>query len=227
MLEHSPLVRAIKRIADYIAEHGDIGLTPALAFKRVFVEWAAEEFRWPGYTAEELYRANKVLNETDFPPLVDIHDLLIALKIGRHRKGKFTLTKSGHELVNRPGKLFGVVTPFFLFEMDRERYGRRSDGLLGNWDLFMNVLNVEAENGMTRLELRTTLYGAPDKENLFDLLASSLYVQVLRPLCWAGLIQETTETGVMRKNAPFLKSPLWREALQLDTDGDVKPLTRH
>ena len=42
MLEHSPLVRAIKRIADYIAEHGDIGLTPALAFKRVFVEWAAE-----------------------------------------------------------------------------------------------------------------------------------------------------------------------------------------
>jgi len=40
-----------------------------------------------------------VLNEQDFMPLVDIHFLMIPLKIGRHYKGHFKLTKAGSELV--------------------------------------------------------------------------------------------------------------------------------
>ncbi len=46
-LAHSPMVRAIGKIFAYIAENGPIGLTPSMAFKRVFVHWAAAEFGWP------------------------------------------------------------------------------------------------------------------------------------------------------------------------------------
>ncbi len=94
-LARSPMVCAIEKTFAYIAENGPIGLTPSKAFKRVFVHWAAAEFNWPGYSNDELFSLNKVLNEIDFPPLMDLHDLLIALKIGRHYKGCFCLTKVG------------------------------------------------------------------------------------------------------------------------------------
>ncbi len=48
-LIHSPMVRAITKIFAYIDEHGAIPLTPHKAFKRAFVNWAAAQFKWPGY----------------------------------------------------------------------------------------------------------------------------------------------------------------------------------
>ena len=94
-LAHSPMVRALEKTFAYIAEHGGIGLTPPKAFKRVFVHWAAREFDWPGYSEDDLFAINKVLNEIDFGPLMDLHDVMIALKIGRHYKGQSKLTKAG------------------------------------------------------------------------------------------------------------------------------------
>ena len=113
-LAHSPLVRATEKTLAYIAENGSIGLTPSKAFKRNFVHWAATEFVWPDYTVEDLFKLNKVLNESDFPPLLVLHDLLIHLRIGRHYRGAFRLTKAGEELTNKPGKIFGILVPFFL-----------------------------------------------------------------------------------------------------------------
>ena len=52
----------------YAHEHGSIGLTKTKAFKRVFVHWAVEHFDWPGKSAEEMFRYNKVINEYEFPP---------------------------------------------------------------------------------------------------------------------------------------------------------------
>ena len=79
-LAHSPLVRATEKTLAYIAENGSIGLTPSKAFKRNFVHWAAAEFDWPDYTGEDLFKLNRVLNESDFPPLLVLHDLLIHLR---------------------------------------------------------------------------------------------------------------------------------------------------
>ena len=59
--------------------------------------------RLVGHSEAELFRVNKVLNEIDFPPLMDIHGLLIALKIGRHYKGSFRLTKAGQSLCGHQG----------------------------------------------------------------------------------------------------------------------------
>ena len=55
-----------------------------------------------------------------------------------------------------------------------------------------------------------------------------LYIQVLRPLCWAGLLQQGRGTASYRfEEAMFMKTPLWRAALRLDTDHLVHGATRH
>lgn len=227
-LVHSPMVRAMEKTFAYIYEHGAIPLTPSKAFKRSFVHWAAAEFEWPGYLEADLFAINKVLNEIDFGPLMDLHDLMIALKIGRHSKGQFTLTKAGQSLVGHPGRLFGIITPFYLFEVDHLRFARRPERLPGNWDIFLNVLNVEVENGATATELRHTLYGPKGESERFDMILSNLYVQVLRPLCWTGLLREDRVEGARRfDDGLFTKTSLWRTALRLDTDRDVRPATHH
>jgi hypothetical protein len=117
-LAFSPLLRGFLKTFDYLSEHGSIGLTTSKGFKRNFVHWAASQFDWPGLSEADLFAVNKVLNEQDFMPLVDIHFLLTTLRMGRHYKGQFKLTKAGSELGAQPGRLFGIITPFYLFEID-------------------------------------------------------------------------------------------------------------
>lgn len=228
-LAFSPLLRGFQKTFAYLGEHGSIGLTPSKAFKRVFVHWAAREFDWPGYTEEDLFAVNKVLNEIDFGPLMDLHDVMIALKICRHYKGQFKLTKAGQGLVGRPGRIFGIVTPFYLFEVNHARFSRFNDEpILGNWDVFLNVLNVETEDGATGADLRQVLFGETDPAGGFDDMLSRLYIQVLRPLCWTGLLQETRAQGLLRtRESIFTKTPLWRTALRLETDGLVLRAQSH
>jgi hypothetical protein len=226
-LAHSPMVRAIEMTFRYISENCAIGLTPAKAFKRTFVHWAAAEFAWPGFSKAELFSVNKVLNEIDFPPLMDMHDLLIALKIGRHYKRSFRLTKAGQSLGGRPGRLFGIVTPFYLFEVDHLRFSLFREEQLGNWDVFLNVLNVQTEDSISGRDLSRTLYGDPSTEGGFNYALSGLYSQILRPLCWTGLLHEQRPVGFRLEDSVFTKTPLWRAALRLDTDTDVTRAVRH
>jgi hypothetical protein len=215
-LAHSPMVQAIEKTFAYIKANGGIGLTPSKAFKRTFVHWAATEFEWPGFSDTDLFAVNKVLNEIDFPPLMDLHDVMIALKIARHFKGQFKLTKAGESLDGHPGRLFGIIIPFYLFEVDHLRFSRRVEKPLGNWDIFFNVLHVEAEGGVTGGDIRRVLYGEPDVDEPFDYLLSDLYLQVLRPLCWTGLLQEERKGRLRRtEQSVFMKTPLWRAALRL------------
>jgi len=224
----SPMVRAIEKTFAYIATNGPIGLTPSKGFKRVFVHWAAAEFDWPDYTEEDLFAVNKVLNEYDFPPLMDLHDVMIALKIGRHYKGAFRVTKKGETLIVHPGKIFGIVIPFFLFEMSHSTYARTPDQPLGNWDIFLNVLNIETEDGIAGGKLCETLYGPPGRdEGSVNLALHSLYSHVLRPLCWAGLIEEHFPSGRRVVDRVYVKTALWKSALQLDTDDRITHATRH
>ena len=125
-LAFSPLVRGMEKTFAWIGEHGGIPLTPSKAFKRVFVHWAAAAFDWPGHTEADIFAVNKILNEPDFAPLMVLHDLMIAMKLGRHYKGEFRLTKAGQALVGHPGRIFGAVVPFFLFQINHASMSRSS-----------------------------------------------------------------------------------------------------
>jgi hypothetical protein len=225
----SPIVGGLEKTFAYLGEHGSIGLTPSKAFKRVFVHWAAREFEGPGHTEADLFAVNKVLNEIDFGPLMDLHDVMIAMKIGRHCKGEIKLSKAGQTLVGHPGQTFGIVTPFYLFEVNHARFSRFDDDpTLRNWDVFLNVMNVENENGASGADLRRVLFGEPGPKGNFDNILSSLYIQVLRPLCWTGLLHMDRAKGLMSNERNlFTKTPLWKASLRLRTDGLVQPATRH
>lgn len=226
-LAHSPMIRGLEKTLAYIADRGLISLTPSGAFKRVFVAWAAEEFDWPGHRPQDLYAVNKVLNEPDFFPLVELHEVMLAMKLGHHVKGAFRITPLGRTFVGHPGRLFGLLAPFYLFQVDHGRHARRrEEPLLGDWDIFLNVINVEAQGDMSGERLREALYGPPAFGQGFDPVMGSLFIEVLRPLCWLGLLAVVGEERRSR-DSTYVKTPLWGAALRLDTDAGLEPIVTH
>ncbi|MCF3595755.1 hypothetical protein LZG00_17330 [Rhodobacteraceae bacterium LMO-12] len=225
---YSPLLRAARLTLGYMIENGPIGITKTKAFKRYFVKWAAEHFAWPGKGYEDLMRYHKVLNEYDFPPLELLHFLLVELKLGRHYREEFRLTKRGLQMAQAPGALFQQLIPFYILDVDHASYGRFQDRPFGKWDVWLNVLNVEVENGASERALFETFYGRNsdwDNDGWREMGAFSHCV--LKPLEWAGLlsIHEATEKG--RAAHMCFKTPLWQSALPLDTDSMLSPAPRH
>ncbi|MDJ0825833.1 MAG: hypothetical protein QNJ16_10055 [Rhodobacter sp.] len=228
--DQSRLLRAIELAFDYAGQNGGIGLTQTKAFNRIFAHWMAEHSRWPEYRAEELLRLNKVLNEEDAPPAMVLHDLMIVAKLGRHVKGKFQVSKAAKDLATRRGAFFSRIAETYLFESNHARTARSEFTAPGNWDIFLNIINVEAEGGLTEAHLVKTLYGLEKRDGVFDREyhdhAGFLFTHVLRPLSWIGFLAETSDTG-RRFDKTYWKTPLWRACLQLSTDDMVERPPRH
>ena len=70
--------------------------------------------------------------------------------------------------------------PFFLFGVDHTGSSPIGDARIpGSWDIFLNVLNVETEDGATGGHLRRVFYGEPEPG--FDAMMSGLYIQCCDP----------------------------------------------
>lgn len=219
-LVHSPLLRGALLTLQFAREHGSIDLTKTKAFKRVFVHWAVENFDWPGKSAEEMFRYQKVINEYEFPPLEILHFLLISLRLGRHYKGEFRLTKRGVELADSPGRLFAELIPYFVLQIDHASYARFDDRPVGTWDIWMNVINMEADHGTTEAALFETFYGEAEDWREMGAFSSC----ILRPLAWAGLISEIREGDLGSRVCHVFKTQLWRSAIHLGTDAQLDPI---
>lgn len=220
------MLRAALLTLRYVQDHGAIGLTKTKAFKRVFVHWAVEHFEWPGKCAEEMFRYSKVINEYEFLPLEVLHHALITLRLGRHFKDEFRLTKRGAELAQAPALLFTELIPFFVLKIDHASYARFEERPLGRWDVWMNVINIEADHGTTERALFAAFYGQDhdwDNAGWWEMAAFSSCV--LRPLEWAGLLVQTREEREGKHIHHVFKTPLWRSALKLNTDGMLQRVT--
>jgi hypothetical protein len=186
---HSPLVRGLVLSMSYADAHGAIGLTQSGAMNRKFVHWAADRFDWPGHSRDELFAMNKVLNEIDMPPLWPVHDLLLHLKLMRRYKGTLRLTKRGRALMERPGALFDLAAPLYLYRYVHDDRAQERGGVLGNWRVFLNVINIEARTGCTTAHLMKALYGWAEDDRYapeYQEIRFSLKSCVIRPLCWLG-----------------------------------------
>lgn len=212
-LDLARLSNCAERLLEYAEEEGGLGLTPGGSLKRVHVTWAAEAFSWPGHTPDQLYRVNKVLNEEDMFPLWVLHYLLIHTKHARHYRKAFRPTKAGHALIGAPHRAFDEIVSRFLFEVDHGAMGRGRSGIPGRIRHYLDVLNLEA-NDWIGIEALTSMILGPSPEP-WDPRPSSLYVEVLRPLIWSGLLLEKSQGA--RDNA-VMKSPLWQAALDLPSD---------
>jgi hypothetical protein len=225
-LAYSPLLRGALLTLQYTHKHGSIGLTKTKAFKRVFVHWAVDHFDWPGSNAEEMFQYNKVVNEYEFPPLEILHFLLISLRLGRHFKGEFRLTKRGAELAAKPGRLFTELIPYFLLQIDHPSYARFNDRPFGKWDIWMNVINAEADQGSTEAALFEFFYGEPQDWHTAGWREMAAFSScVLQPLEWAGLLVENRDDDAGKPVCYVFKTPLWRSSVNLETDSMLRPIS--
>lgn len=212
-LELARLSNCAERLLEHSDEQGGLALTPGGALKRVHVTWAAEVFDWPGHTLDQLHRVNKVLNEEDVFPLWVLHQLLIHTKHARNFKKAFWPTKAGRALIGAPHRAFNEIVPRFLFEVDHGAMGRGRSAIPGRIRHYLDVLNLEA-NDWIGIEALTSIILGPSPEP-WDPRPSSLYVEVLRPLAWCGLL---LEAGHGSRDNAVMKSPLWQAALDLPSD---------
>lgn len=204
---------AQRLLAHAIKESG-LALTPSGALKRVHVNWAAETFAWPGHTAQELYRMNKVLNEEDLFPLWVLHRVLRHTGHACHRTGMLQPTKAGRGLIGVPHQAFNEIVPPFLFELDHASLGRGRSAIPGHLADYLDALNLAAGDWIGIDTLTERILG-PGPQNVWDRRPSSLYVGVIRPLIWCGLLLEAEDgAGETR----VTKSPLWHQALVLPSD---------
>jgi hypothetical protein len=221
----SPLLRGMLLSVAYADGEGGIGLTATGAMNRKFVHWAAVHFLWPGFTAEDLYSMNKVLNESDMPPLWVVRDMARHLKLLRRKKDVLLPTRRGREFLVNPQAFFDLVATDYLYSYvhatEREEEVRAR---LRWWRMFLNLLNIKAREGCTPMDVVKILY--PDLAPLSDRemtleaweLKSDLQYGVFRRLCWLGLLYEAREGLTLLQDGSFHKTPLWAACLQLESD---------
>lgn len=100
---------------------------------------------------------------------------------------------------------------------------------VGNWDTWLNVINVEADHGADGTQLFRTFYGyEPSYADDTWREASAFTSCVLSPLKWAGMLDSVSskdQDGLTRQH--YVKTQLWRSVLELDTDPLLAPVQKH
>ena len=220
LLDQSPLVRALDFLDKKFDEHPKgIPLTKNRAFKRDLVAEAITEIQWPGWTEAEIFHGFmpiKVANECHFGHFWQLHKHLMDLKLLRHYKGKLLLNKAGRMLFADRFARFNRLVQFILLYDPHMAWWRQKTGLIGNWDIWLNVLDMETTYGASGKQLTETLYGAEDEPNEFDPRTNTLYIGVLEPLMYCGLLEESRDNGRKLVDCIYRKTELWSAYLQLD-----------
>ncbi|MDP9808092.1 hypothetical protein J2W42_000930 [Rhizobium tibeticum] len=222
----SPLMRGMILAVSYADTQAGIGLTATGAMNRKFVHWAAVHFRWPGYTSEDLYSMNKVLNEADMPPLWAVRDMLSHLKLLRRKKDALLPTKRGRGFLARPKAFFDLIATHYLYSYIHD--GQRQVDVRNRirwWGVFLNLINLMSTSGCSLNELANELFPSEsypfiEEEMTVEdwTLRSEFRHGVIRPLCWLGLLHEDREGLTIWQEGTYHKTPLWVACLQLESD---------
>jgi hypothetical protein len=223
----SPMSMNAMKVLMYIRDHHGIALTKSGAFYRKFVTWAAADFCWPGYEAEQLYAVNKVLNEPDFLPLAIMHELLIGARLIRRYKGKALLSPAGKRIVGDYGALQAELFDAFFIALDHWSYERFSieyddadivhflgvvQSRLDDW-----VPLTELAGWCLPLDLITSYRFSPVKDASFY-----LFSRLIRPLLWLGMIEQHPDDDrrVMIEDRRYRMTPLYDRFLSFRIIGD-------
>lgn len=226
VLTLSPLVRGMIMTVSYANTEGGIGLTATGAMNRKFVHWAAVHFGWPDYTCEDLYSVNKVLNEADMPPLWVVRDMLSHLKLLRRKKDTLLPTKRGRDFLARPQAFFNLIATDYLYAYIHDGQTQQDvHERMRWWHVFLNLINIKAGKGCSLNDLVNELYpsesypAAPAEVTVEAWTEKSEFrYDVIRPLCWLGLLHEDREGLTILQDGTYHKTPLWAACLRLESD---------
>lgn len=185
------------KVLRYAQANCGIALTKGGNFYRRFVEWAADDFQWPGFEPEELYAVNKVLNEPDFPPLFTLHELLLKARLLRHYKGRALLTRSGAAVLGRHAQLqIMLATHLLKSPMGNNPH---ANALFWNLEHILEIITnrlgdwVRIGDFADRsipVELFPTTRGTGQRFEACLFVAYDL----VRPMVWLGLIDDGRTT---------------------------------
>ena len=224
-LDESKLLDAFCKTIDYAGDNCGIGLTKTNAFNRKFCHWAASNFNWPEYSADELYRLNKVLNEEDVPPVDAIHEAAVFMKLGRHIRGQWQFNKTAKLLRTDRGKFLRELFRIWVLQFPHYAMTRMAEPCPGNWDIFINIIDVEADRGLVDDDLLRILYGYEIEgagSNEYWKHSSFVSNCILKPFAWLGLLEKSN--GPERFQATYRKTSLWAAALTTDRDLMAMPV---
>lgn len=225
---HAPILRAAIRTLRYLSDNGPVGLTASMALERPFVEWAAEVFEWPGYGLEELYAVSPALEEHHFPPLVVLHDLLLSTRLARHDQGHLVISGFGRASMRAPAHLWALLARELLFSTDHARYMRENLRFGGDWDMILDVLNLTVDAGASEDQICDALLeGSGIGVSSDPVIRRIIFVHVLRPLTWSGLLADVRGSGGTPDDCVYVKTPLWATALALPSDSEVPGRALH
>ena len=225
ILDLSPLVRTLDFLRrEFDANDMGIPLTATMALKPELIARAVIEIKWPDWMEEDVYRRIKVAREEHYDPLWVLHYELINLRFARHYRRHLALTKMGRPIIESRFRSFHFLTKHLMLGSRRFQFGR--DHLMGNWDIWLNVLDMEAEGAVTGEYLTHVLYGPPDRDGPFDERTSYLYNGVLTPLIWSGLLTESIPEARLLSERTYSRTPLWDRYLDLD-DKPARNVARH
>jgi len=216
-LSGSLVLNHARLVMEPLEADGGVKLTATGAFSRKFVTKMVEDFRWPGFEAEKVWRFNKVLNEADFPPLDYIHAVLDVAGLARKYKGTLRATKKGRAL-RRPdvaGELNAV-----LFEATFQRYNLRyldrmvfKDDFQPQIGVILYLMRAFPAAPRTAGELcrATTLPIEPSEKHPYYKPENVFRWRVLTYLELFGLIERTAPAANDERSAPelFAKRPLF------------------
>ncbi|MHC2302744.1 hypothetical protein ACVJBD_007010 [Rhizobium mongolense] len=106
--------------------------------------------------------------------------------------------------------------------------GEREEDVRGRmrwWHVFLNLINIKARAGCSLNDLVKELYPsktypAAEAEMTVEasMIRSDFRYDIMRPLCWLGLLHEDREGLTILQDGTYHKTPLWADCLQLESD---------
>jgi hypothetical protein len=216
-LSGSRVLNNARLVMEPLEADGGVKLTASGAFNRKFVTKMVEDFHWPGYEPEKVWRLNKALNEADFLPLRYLRAILNVAGLARKYKGTLRATKKGRS-IRRPeaaGELNAV-----LFEATFQRYNLRyldrmvfKDDFQPQIGVILYLMRAFPAAPRTARELcrGTTLPIEPSEKHPYYKPENVFRWRVLTYLEWFGLIEKTTQAANDEWSDPefFSKTPLF------------------
>lgn len=212
-LSGSIVFRHARLIMRHMDMENGIKLTTSGNFCRKFVEQMVEEFDWPGYDAEDVWRYNKKLDQPDFPPLHFLHALLSVAGLSRKYKGILRLSRLGKGLLanERAGELNVVLfeATFHAFNLGYlDRY-QPNDDFQPQISLTLYLISQFADRSKTAADLMvvTTLPDDTPRPESFIKPENIFEARVLRYLVWFGLLEKRQAAD----NDDFAKLYMYRK----------------
>lgn len=175
---------------------------------RAFVKRMTEKMSWPPGYVEQVWRYNRVLDETDVPRLFILRHLMEIAGLVNRRKGAFHATRLGKRFLvpERAGELFDLVLRTYLGRL--------------NW-AFVDLGPEDREMQRYCVHALWTIRQLAEKGATADEIASRLAVSDtiwLEGRPWPGG-PDSLRTAVRRR----LLEPLWDFGLLAREDADERP----